>query len=173
VAPVSGGWDPRGEVVPIGVEQPRYTVRAATHEDVPELIQGVIELLIEIGGNPAPAERLERAARDLIDAPAAGAIVVAECEGRVVGLLGASWQIAIRVPGRYGLIQELWVAPAYRHLEIGKALLDGLATIAYEQGVERLEVGLPGERYAHVAATESFYERNQFKAIGLRMRRLL
>jgi ribosomal protein S18 acetylase RimI-like enzyme len=170
---VKEGLGPDEKIATIGVQAPRYKVRRATHEDVPEVIQGVIELLIEIGGNPAPAEHLERAARDLIDHPAGGAIVVAECERRVVGLLGASWQSAIRVPGRYGLIQELWVAPAYRHLEIGKALVDELARIASEQGVERLEVGLPGERYADVAATESFYERNQFKAIGLRMRRLL
>lgn len=170
---MNGGLGANEETGAIGVQAPRYTVRAATHEDVPELIGGVIELLVEIGGNPAPAERLERAARELIDAPAAGAILVAACEGRVVGLLGASWQSAIRVPGRYGLIQELWVAPAYRHLEIGKALVDELADVAREQGVERLEVGLPGERYAGVAATESFYERNRFKAIGLRMKRLL
>ena len=29
----------------------------------------------------------------------------------IVGVLGVSWQIAMRIPGRYGLIQELWVQP--------------------------------------------------------------
>lgn len=156
-----------------GIEEPRHEVRTATHADVPAVVEGLMDLLVEIGGSPAPAEQLEETACALIEDAEAGCVLVAECEGQIVGVLGASWQSAIRIPGCYGLIQELWVAPAYRYLEIGTHLLSALAELARERGVARLEVGLPSERYRNLAATESFYETNLFKGIGLRMRRQL
>ncbi|HEX3391599.1 MAG TPA: GNAT family N-acetyltransferase [Solirubrobacteraceae bacterium] len=157
----------------VEIQDPRVEIREAAHEDVPAVVEGLTELLVEIGGSPAPAEQLEEAARELIDDPDAGCILVAVVQGRIVGVLGVSWQSAIRIPGPYGLIQELWVTPTFRHLEIGTHLLNELAEVALERGVARLEVGLPSERYRHLAATASFYETNLFKGIGLRMRRVL
>lgn len=170
---MNNGARPGQDPAVAGLQEPRHEIRTATHADVPGLVGGLVALLGEIGGSPAPAEQLEAAARALIDDPGAGLVLVAECEGKIVGVLGASWQSAIRIPGRYGLIQELWVAPDYRYLEIGTHLLGELAALAREHGVERLEVGLPSDRYPNLAATESFYETNLFKSIGLRMRRLL
>ncbi len=148
-------------------------VRGAEHEDVPGLVAGLVELLRELGGSPAPAELLEETAHDLIDDPEGATLIVAESGGEIVGVLGASWQSAIRIPGRYALIQELWVADAFRSREIGTELINELVAQARERGVERLEVGLPSERFPHLAATESFYETHMFKPIGLRMRRSL
>jgi len=157
----------------VEIQDPDVDIRVASAADVPAVVEGSIELLVELGGSPAPAERLEEAARELIEDPEAGCVLVAVAQERIVGVLGASWQRAIRIPGRYGLIQELWVTPEFRYLEIGTHLLDELVEIALERGVGRLEVGLPSERYRHLAATESFYETNLFQPIGLRMRRLL
>ena len=172
---MKNGSTPEEEPTPSGVEisDPQVDIREAGQEDVPGVVQGVIELLAEIGGSPPAAEALEEAASELVDDPEAACILVAEVDGRIVGVLGASWQSAIRIPGRYALIQELWVTPPLRYLEIGTHLLDELAEIAMERGVKRLEVGLPSERYRNLAATESFYETNLFKGIGLRMRRVL
>ena len=155
------------------VLQAQVATRVAVTADVPAIVAGVSELLRELGGRPAEPERLEAAARELIGDPDAGVVLVAEEDGRIVGVLGASWQRAIRVPGRYGLIQELWVAPSHRRAQVGARLLDMLARVAHEHGIGRLEVGLPGERFAQLAATESFYARNAFEPVGLRMRRLL
>jgi len=155
------------------LEGPERRVRPATHADVREIAAGVGELLAELGGTPPPAERLQETARALIDDPDAGALLVAECDNQVVGVLGASWQTAIRTTGRYGLIQELWVMRSYRHKQIGAELLTALCELARSIGVARLEVGLPSERFAQLTATESFYANNDFVGIGLRMRRLL
>lgn len=151
----------------------QVATRVAVPADVPAIVGGVSELLREIGGKPAATELLEAAARELIEDPRAGVVLVAQDAGEIVGVLGVSWQRAIRVPGRYGLIQELWVAPSHRRLRLGARLLDDLSALAREQGVGRLEVGLPGERFAQRAATEGFYARNAFEPVGLRMRRLL
>lgn len=153
--------------------QQQVTTRIAVTADVPAIVAGVSELLREIGGKPAAPELLELEARELIEEPQAGVVLVAEDGETIVGVLSVSWQRAIRVPGRYGLIQELWVAPSHRSLRVGARLLDALAALARERGIGRLEVGLPSERFAQVGSTESFYARNEFEPIGLRMRRLL
>ncbi|HEX5309692.1 MAG TPA: GNAT family N-acetyltransferase [Solirubrobacteraceae bacterium] len=155
------------------VLQAQVATRVAVPADVPAIVAGIGELLREIGGKPAAEELLRVAARELIEDPQAGVVLVAQDGGEIVGVLGVSWQRAIRVPGRYGLIQELWVAPSHRRLQLGARLLEDLSALAREQGVGRLEVGLPGDRFAQRAATESFYARNAFEPVGLRMRRLL
>jgi GNAT superfamily N-acetyltransferase len=170
---MNNGSGPSEDLSLTGLQEPKVAIRAATHADVPALVAGVIELLVEIGGKPAPGEQLEAAAHALIDDPAAGVVLVAECEAQIVGVLGVSWQSAIRIPGRYGLIQELWVKRAFRYKEIGADMLSALAQLAREQGIGRLEVGLPSDSYRNLVSTESFYETNDFTGIGLRMKRLL
>jgi hypothetical protein len=44
---------------------------------------------------------------------------------------------------------------------------------AGEQGVSRIEVGLPKESFAAIRATEAFYLDNGFERLGPRMRRLV
>jgi branched-chain amino acid aminotransferase len=150
-----------------------FRVRPATHADAPALAVAVCSLLVELGADPSPQPTLQQAARALLQDEKASAVLVADAEGAIVGFLGASWQSALRIPGRYGLIQELWVHPDWRSRMVGRALLSALCEQARERGVARIEVGLPGARFAGVAATETFYETNGFAAIGTRMRRLL
>jgi GNAT superfamily N-acetyltransferase len=150
-----------------------WDIREATHADVPAIVVGVSGLLEELSGKPGARDELEQTAHALIDDDSAGVLLVAENLNEIVGVLSVSWQIAMRVPGRYGLIQELWVHPAFRGMTIGGDLIVALFDIAREQGIKRLEVGLPSERYPHLDATEAFYVNNGFKAIGTRMRRLL
>lgn len=150
-----------------------WRVRLATPADVAAAAGAVRELLFELGGKPAPGAALQQAARELIEDPEAGALLVAEAGGRLVGLLGVSWQRAVRIPGRYGLIQELWVHPAWRSNEIGGELVAAVCDLAEREGVGRIEVGLPSERFPLLEATTSFYETCGFQPIGMRMRKLL
>lgn len=150
-----------------------WQVRRATHDDAPAVAAGVRELLIELGGTPPATPALERAARALLDDQQGGALLVADAAGEIVGVLGASWQTAIHVPGRYVLIQDLWVQPCWRGRAIGAGLLAALFELARARQVVRAEVGLPQERYARLAATEAFYLGNGFTPLGARMRRIL
>jgi mycothiol synthase len=133
----------------------------------------VQELLVELGGTPSPTPAMRDTARALLAAPEAGAVFVADADGEIVGVLAASWQLAIHLPGRYALIQDLWVHPAWRGQTIGHDLLVALVARAREQGMECAEVGLPRERFAGLAATEAFYLANGFALLGARMRRSL
>jgi branched-chain amino acid aminotransferase len=161
-------------MAPIEPSLSTWTVRRASSRDVDQMGIAVEELLLELGGKPPHPIALRDAICSVIDDRRLGELIVAESEqGEIVGFLGVSWQTAVRIPGRYGAIQELWVHPNWRSREIGKDLLARLVELARESGISRIEVGLPGERFARLEATEAFYRANGFEGIGLRMKLLL
>jgi GNAT superfamily N-acetyltransferase len=149
------------------------SVRAATSVDTTAIGGAVHQLLRELGGTPPPLIEMEQTVRELCGDPAAGALLVAEADGEIVGVLAASWQTAIHVPGAYALIQDLWVRRSDRGQAIGHDLLKGLCALARERGMKRVEVGLPRESFPGIRATEAFYLHNGFAPLGARMRWLL
>jgi GNAT superfamily N-acetyltransferase len=150
-----------------------WTIRRATREDVAGVVVAAQELLLELGSTPPPTADLEEAVRELIDDHDAGVVTVARAKGEIVGVLAASWQLAIHVPGRYALIQDLWVHSAWRSRSIGADLMTALIELTSERGMSRVEVGLPRESFDGIQATEAFYSDNGFQPLGPRMRRLL
>jgi ribosomal protein S18 acetylase RimI-like enzyme len=155
--------------------EPKCQVREATEADVPAVAMAVGELLVELsGGGPATSE-LEAATTELVRDRGMGALLVADGGGEdgVVGVLAASWQHAVHVPGRYGTIQDLWVHPEWRSRAIGHDLVAAFCELAREAGAQRIEVGLPREDFERLGATEAFYRANGFEHLGPRMRRKL
>ncbi len=179
-----------------------WCVRPAVNRDVPLVAAAVGELLRELGGAPPATTAMQAAARVLLEDRESGALLVAdrgpagaEVDGgnavaaggggasaapaggavadQLVGVLGASWQSAIHVPGSYALIQDLWVHTSWRGSGVGGGLLAALYDLARERGVPRVEVGLPRERFTGYAATEAFYLAHGFTPLGARMRRSL
>jgi GNAT superfamily N-acetyltransferase len=151
----------------------RVRVRLAQVHDAAAVAVAVRELLIELSGDAPPVGALERAARSVLEDPTAGAVLLADDGGQIAGVLSASWQTAIHVPGRYALIQDLWVSPDHRGQAIGRELLLALFELAVEREIVRVEVGLPSERFAGLRATEAFYLANGFSLLGPRMRQML
>jgi GNAT superfamily N-acetyltransferase len=155
-----------------GIEAPSasWLVRRASRKDVSGVVVAVQELLLELGGSPPATPALEEVVRELVGDRDAGAVLVARAGERVVGMLAASWQLALHVPGHYALIQDLWVDAAWRSRSIGADLLTALVELARERKVTRIEVGLPRESFRRIKATEGFYLDNDFMPIGSRMR---
>jgi GNAT superfamily N-acetyltransferase len=155
--------------------QSGWGVREAVEADVPAVAAAVGELLVELSGGGPPAAELERATLELVRDRGMGALLVAEAGGEdgIVGVLAASWQHAVHVPGRYGTIQDLWVHPEWRSKSIGHDLVAAFCEIAREAGAARIEVGLPREDFERIGATEAFYRANGFEHLGPRMRRKL
>ena len=149
------------------------TIRPARDGDVAAVAVAVERLLVELGGRRPPRTELEAEIRAALEDPSVGPLIVAEGEGEIVGVLSASWQRALHVPGRYATIQDLWVDERWRSRRVGAGLVDALAALCEEQGVARIEVGLPRESFAAIRATEAFYLGNGFEQLGPRMRRLL
>jgi len=150
-------------------------IRAATEEDTPAVAVALSQLLVELSGGGPPAAELEQASRELARDRGMGALLVADGGGEdgIVGVLAASWQHAIHVPGRYATIQDLWVHPEWRSRAIGHELIEAFCKLAEEEGAARIEVGLPRESFARIGATEAFYRANGFEHLGPRMRRKL
>jgi GNAT superfamily N-acetyltransferase len=151
----------------------RSTVRQADDGDVEEVATAVESLLGELGGRMPARAQMEAEVQALLDDPQGGSVLIAEADGKIVGVLTASWQRAIHVPGVYATVQDLWVDEAWRSRGVGAELVEAIASQARTRGVSRLEVGLPRETFAAIASTESFYRRNGFEPLGPRLRRLL
>jgi GNAT superfamily N-acetyltransferase len=150
-----------------------WRVRAAREQDVAGVAAAVAELLHELGAAPPGTAALQAATRALLEDPDAGALLVADAHGELVGVLGASWQTAIHTLGYYALIQDLWVHSCWRSRAIGAELVAALCELASERALTRVEVGLPRESFAGLAATQAFYSANGFTPLGPRMRLLL
>lgn len=155
-----------------GREPAAWRVRAAVEQDIAAVAGAVAELLVELGGKPHAPAAMQAATRALIDDRDAGAVLVADLDGELVGVLAASWQTAIHIPGPYALIQDLWVHPAWRSREIGGELVRALCELASDRQITRVEVGLPRASFAGLSATEAFYLGNGFALLGPRMRRI-
>jgi ribosomal protein S18 acetylase RimI-like enzyme len=151
----------------------QWRVREASIADVDAVAAGVSALLEELGASPPERPLIAATARAVISDPSLGCVLLGESGRAVVGLLAASWQTAIHAGGRYGLIQDLWVAPAFRDGMLGSALIEALLVHAQASDMSRVEVGLPSHRFPQLPRTESFYVRNGFAPVGLRMRRSL
>lgn len=148
-------------------------MRLATPADAERIADALARLLAELGGTPPDRPAMLATTRELVGDRQAGAVIVAATRTALLGVLAASWQSAIHVPGRYALIQDLWVDPSHRSRQIGAALLDALVELARQAQVGRIEVGLPRDSFPGLRATSEFYERNRFQPLGPRMRLLL
>lgn len=149
------------------------TIRRAKGSDLAAALGAVRELLLELGGEAPAAETMEEATRELIEDPDAGLVLLAEVDGALVGVLAASWVLAIHTCGRYALLQDLWVKPAHRSDGVGAKLIEALCAESRERGMPRVEVGLPSESFPRLEATRAFYVRNGFRPLGPRMRLML
>jgi GNAT superfamily N-acetyltransferase len=133
-----------------------WSIGSAGHPDTPGVVVAAQELLLELGATPPPAHAIEETVRELLDDDSAGAVLVARTDRDVIGLLGASWQVAIHAPGRYATIQDLWVHPAWRSRSVGHDLVAALVDVCRARGIARIDVGLPREGFRALAATEAF-----------------
>jgi ribosomal protein S18 acetylase RimI-like enzyme len=155
--------------------EPKCQVREASEEDAAAIATAIGQLLVELSGGGPAASELEAATTELVRDRGLGALLVAEAGGEdgIVGVLAASWQHAVHVPGRYGTIQDLWVHPAWRSRAVGHELVEAFCALARERGAKRIEVGLPREDFERIDATTAFYRANGFEHLGPRMRRKL
>jgi GNAT superfamily N-acetyltransferase len=154
-------------------DQRAWRVRDAEYADIGGVAAAVAELLKELGATPPPQAAMQDIAEAVVENPGSGVLLIAEAQDRLIGLLSASWQIAMHVPGSYGLIQDLWVARAWRGQAVGASLVRALEDRARAHGVARLEVGLPKESFPGLEATSGFYSARGFEPLGPRMRRLI
>ncbi len=88
--------------------------------------------------------------------------------GEYVGILTLVETFAIYAGGNYGVIDEMYVAPEYRSLGVGKMLLAAAKEYGRQKRWLRLDVTAPPEE--EWQRTVKFYEREGFVFTGPKLR---
>jgi GNAT superfamily N-acetyltransferase len=148
-------------------------IERATWSDLPEVLRLVERLLDELHEDDEFVG-LDRH-RTLGDLEREGnrfvALLARREDGEAAGVLTLTETFAIYAGGRYGVIDELYVAPAHRSSGVGRLLLDAAAAVGRERGWRRIDVTAPpGDKWQR---TVSFYEKNGFVFTGPKLRRSL
>jgi GNAT superfamily N-acetyltransferase len=130
----------------------------------------VERLLAELEEKPDDFAGIDRG-RVAADLEAAGdrfVAFLAREAGREIGVLTLTEHVAIYAGGRYGVIDELWVAREKRSQRVGERLVAAARTHGIGRGWRRIDVAAPpgqiGERPVR------FYERLGFVFTGPKLR---
>lgn len=126
----------------------------------------VLALLEQLFGGRTPDPAATGGSfRRLLDSER-GAVIVAEEDGQVLGVISLSFNLAMRFETAYAQIEELVVDGAARGKKVGALLLRAALTEARRRGCN--EMGLyPREE------TRAFYEKFGFRYVGVELRRSL
>ena len=122
----------------------RLAIRSATVRDA-AAIRGLLDVL----GYPAGEDGI-RALLDTVFRDPQHAVVVAELDGEVVGLLAIAARPSLCRGGSVGTLEALVVRSDRRRQGVGEALLQYAKALAAERGFARLEV-----EATHVHAVEA------------------
>ncbi len=91
--------------------------------------------------------------------------------GEIIGILTLSEAFAIYANGNYGIINEMYVSPAYRSAGVGALLVDACKQFGKKRGWARIDVTAPeSERWE---CTRRFYEKQGFVFTGPKLKFLL
>lgn len=144
------------------------TIRAAVASDESE----VFRLLRQLFGDRrmgdeavVDSSRARRTFGALLDG-ARGHVLVAEDQGRLIGVISMSYDVAIRYGGEYAQIEELLVDEAARGMSLGAALVNAAVDAARARGCG--EIGLYAREH-----NRAFYEKLGFAYAGPELRRAL
>ena len=148
------------------MEKAMLSIRAGTQEDQVE-VQRLLTELGEATGNTAKPFS-EHTFNELI-AGSRGRLIVAEEDGRLLGLAAVSYNLALRYDGEYCQLEELVVSPAARGKNLGARLVEQTLEDAAERGCAEYGLYL-------ISSTEHnrpFYEKFGLEGVGTEMRKRL
>lgn len=141
-------------------------IRPATPADVEALVS-LLQLLflLETDFTAAP-DRQRRGLRLLLDDPRA-LLLVAQAEGRVVGMCSGQLLLSTAEGGYSALVEDVIVLPAWRGQGLGRALLAAVGDWARSRAATRLQLLADRGNYPALA----FYERMGWEGTELICRR--
>lgn len=130
-----------------------------------EVVATLLAALFEEVGHTPDKEALATIFADIEADDRHSTLLALDEDGDAVGVLTLVETISLYAGGYIGVLNELYVVPAYRSEGVGKILLDEAKVLGESRGWQRLEVTTPGDDYDK---TLRFYEREGFMRIGPR-----
>lgn len=115
------------------------TIRPARSEDVEELAE-LLGQLFAVEADFAVDPAKQRAGLRLLLGRADALVVVAEADGRAVGMCSVQTLVSTAEGGLVGLLEDLVVQEAWRGRGLGRALLSRVESWAAERGLLRLQL---------------------------------
>lgn len=157
-------------------ENKKYIIRIANDKDVDSVVEAVRLLISELRNNAEVilSPNSKKVAHEIICDKDKGVIFVAERTDEskeIIGCITVSLQEAIHIGGKYALIQDLWVKPNFRSLNIGAKLVAEVENYCKENSFDDLEVCLPKRSFKGFEKTSNFYKNQNFSEISTRMRK--
>lgn len=115
-------------------------IRPARGGDIPALVRLLGELFsIERDFRPDP-ERQRRGLALMLEAGAGRVVLVAERDGRVLGMVTGQLVVSTAEGATSALVEDMIVEAGERGLGVGRALLETVERWAAEQGATRLQL---------------------------------
>ncbi len=147
-------------------------IKKAKTEDASILTLMVVSLLSELSGEVLEQEKYNDLCVKLLNRSDffTGFLAFNEFD-HCIGILTVTETCSIYAGGCFGVIQELYVLPEYRSMNIGHELIKEVVSFAESRAWRRIEVGAP-DRDKWVR-TIKFYEKEGFEEIGPRLKLVL
>ena len=146
-------------------------IERAGLEQNEKIIELVVKLLMELEGDSAEFEGIDRA-KVLTDwsrnREKVHAFLAKTEDDRVVGISTLVETFAIYAGGSYGVIDEMYVDPEFRSAGVGKMLIDAVKEFGREKNWLRVDVTAPPEE--QWKRTVRFYEKQGFVFTGPKLR---
>jgi GNAT superfamily N-acetyltransferase len=139
------------------------SIRRAGHADA-GAIHRLLAVQLADHHIPISADALARAIDGVISVPARGFFLVAEGDGKCLGVAYVSFIWALEHGGHAGWLEELYVAPEHRGAGIGAQLLTAVIAAAGAAGCAALDLEID----AGHERVRPLYERHGFKPLPRR-----
>jgi len=134
-------------------------IRSAVEEDVPELVD-LLSLLFSQESEFQPNRQRQTAGlKGIITDPAVGIILVAENDGRLVGMVNILYTVSTVLGGRVALLEDMVVDPSTRGTGIGSKLLNTAIETCKTNNCKRITLLTDQDNIN----AQRFYERHGFQ----------
>jgi len=140
------------------------TFRLASPADTPVNARCLAELFREVE-HDLDADDIEAVFGDIESHDRHSTLLALDSDGDIAGIITVAECISISAGGVYGVINELYVMPAWRSEGVGRLLVSQVVALAEERQWRRIEVTTPGDDFSR---TLHFYEKEGFYRIGPR-----
>ncbi|WP_416898423.1 MAG: N-acetyltransferase family protein [Minwuia sp.] len=144
-------------------------IRDATPDDIDAMTALLAHLFAQEAEFKPDPDRQRAGLRMILGDPAAGALLVAERDGAVIGMVGLLYSISTALGGRVAMLEDMVVEPTARGSQVGRALLDAAIARAKSDGCRRITLLTDGDN----AAAQRFYARAGFQASDMLPMRLM
>ena len=117
---------------------PPSRVEAASLEDLPEMVQLLMELFETEGDFEPHYEKQEQGLRLILEQPSRGRILVLRGETALIGMANLLFTISTAEGGLVVILEDLVIHPAHRRQGYGTQLLNAVIDFAKQKNFKRI-----------------------------------